>query len=261
MPENSEQSSWFDEIWPRLVVASGVGYLAATYAISRWLTRRSPARLDTIPSIPECTLNLVHCTTSDGVDLKGWCIEPAKPRATIALFHGMRLNRSFTLDRVAFLVGAGYRCVAFDHRAHGESDGHTCTFGYHESRDVDAVHAFVCERWPREPHGAVGISMGAAAVCFASETSRGFHALVLESVYTQLAQAFDQRIGCGYPKWFQHFRGGVVWLTERRLGASIHEVAPLAYISRLAPRPVLLLTGSDDPHAPPGHVAMLARQP
>ena len=194
------------------------------------------------------------------VGLKGWCVEPAKPRATVALFHGMRLNRTHTLDRIAFLVTAGYRCVAFDHRAHGESQGHTCTFGYHESRDVAAVHAFVRERWPREPHGAVGISMGAAAVCFASETARGFNALVLESVYTQLAQAFDQRIGCGYPKWFQHFRGGVVWLTERRLGASIHEVAPLAYIARLAPRPVLLITGSEDPHAPPQDVALLAAQ-
>ena len=36
-------TSWFDEIWPRLVVGSGVGYLALAYAVSRWLTRRAPA--------------------------------------------------------------------------------------------------------------------------------------------------------------------------------------------------------------------------
>jgi pimeloyl-ACP methyl ester carboxylesterase len=259
MDDHLQQTSWFDELWPRLVVASGVGYVAATYGISRWLTRRSPAKIDA-PFLPNCTMEALTCRTSDGILLKGWCVEPVRPRATIALFHGMRLNRLHTLDRIAFLTAAGYRCIAFDHRAHGESEGRWCSFGFQERHDVAAVFDLVRSRWPDEPRGALGVSMGAAAICFAAKIARGFDAVVIESVYAKLANAFDQRIGCGYPSWFRHFRDGVVWLTERRLGASIAEVAPLAHVAHLSPRPVLVITGSDDPHAPPREVQMLAEQ-
>jgi pimeloyl-ACP methyl ester carboxylesterase len=122
------------------------------------------------------------------------------------------------------------------------------------------VFGLIQRRWPDDPHGAVGTSMGAAAICFAGSVARGFQALVIESVYAELALAFNQRIGCGYPAWFGHFRDGVVTLTEKRLGAAIDQVAPLAYIDSLAPSPILLITGSKDPHAPPHEVEMLARR-
>jgi alpha-beta hydrolase superfamily lysophospholipase len=230
------------------------------YAVSRWLTRRSPAMLELPIDLGAVTIEALECKTRDGITLKGWCIEPPMPRATIALFHGMRLNRTTLLDRMAFLSAAGYRCVAFDHRAHGESGGHCTSFGYHERHDVEAVASFIAERWPNSPRAALGVSMGAAALCFSGVKAHAFEALVLESVYHNLASAFQNRVGCGYPTWFRHFRSGIIWLTERRLGARLDEVAPVAHIANLAPRPVLLITGRDDPHAPPHEVQMLAAQ-
>jgi len=260
MPNDVQRFSWFDEIWPRLAVASGVGYVATAYIASRWLTRRSPAKLERLPKSQHCTVEPLECQTMDKITLKGWLLTPPRPRATIALFHGMRCNRSHMLERATFLTAAGYRCVAFDFRAHGESDGRTCSFGYHERHDVAAVLQLIRSRWPDEPRAALGVSMGAAAVCFAGEISRGFDALILESVYTELTRAFDQRIGTGLPRWLPFFRSGIVWFTERRLGEKISQVAPIAHIAQLTPRPVLLLTGSDDPHAPPEDVQSLADQ-
>ena len=260
MAENPQATSWFDEVWPRLFVASGVGYLAMSYAVSRWLTRSSPAVIEMPTQLPHCTIEVVQCRTSDGIALKGWHIEPARARGTVALFHGMRLNRSHTLDRIAFLTTAGYRCVAFDHRAHGESGGRSCAFGYYERHDVACVLDLIRQRWPDEPRAAIGVSMGAAAVCFAGGTARGFDSLVLESVYSDLSRAFDQRIGCGYPNWFGHFRRGIVWFTEQRLRERIHRVSPIAHVAQLAPRSVLFVTGSEDPHAPPRDVQCLAEQ-
>ena len=40
-------------------------------------------------------------------------------------------------------------------------------------------------------------------------------------------------------------------MTERRLKARMSQIAPVEHIHRLAPAPVLLLTGTEDPHAPP----------
>jgi len=57
----------------------------------------------------------------------------------VALFHGLRDNRGYLLGRTAFLAAAGYRCVAVDHRAPGETGGKRTSFGFYESRDVAAV--------------------------------------------------------------------------------------------------------------------------
>jgi pimeloyl-ACP methyl ester carboxylesterase len=252
--------SWLEKIWPRVTAASGVGYLATAYTVSRWLTRRSPAALQTPTHLPAVQIEVLECRTRDGILLKGWNIEPHTPRANVALFHGLRANRGRMLSRIAFLSAAGYRCVAFDHRAHGESAGRWTSFGYHERHDVEAVADLIRARWPNQPRGALAISMGAAAVCFAGEAAHAFDALILESLYHDLARAFQHRVGSSYPAWFRHFRRGIIWFTQRRLRARIHDVAPIAHIARLAPRPVLLLTGSDDERAPPHEVQALAEQ-
>jgi pimeloyl-ACP methyl ester carboxylesterase len=172
----------------------------------------------------------------------------------VVLFHGLRGNRGRTLERIAFLVKAGYRCIAFDHRAHGQSQGRFTSFGYHESRDVEAIADLVRDHWPDEPCAALGISMGAAALCFAAGQ---WDALILESLYTDLASAFRTRVGHAYPVWFQRFRRGVIWITERRLGLRLDELAPSRHMHSLAPAPLLLLTGSEDPHASPASAAEL----
>lgn len=249
---------WLDELWPRVTVATGVGYLGVAYGVSRWLTRPSRAAVALPSRFALSRVELLRCTTCDGIHLKGWAVEPAAPRATVALFHGMRDNRSALLDRIAFLSAAGYRCVAFDHRAHGESAGSMTSFGYHERHDVQAVAELIRSRWPGQPCAALGVSMGAAALCFADVSAHDFQAIILESLYYDLPRAFQLRVGCGYPKWFRHFRRGVIWFTERRLGVPIEAIAPCAQIARFAATPVLLLTGSEDPHAPVHDVQALA---
>src|SRR5438270_11508 len=129
-----------------MAAASGIGYLATAYTISRWLTRGSRARPHPTPAALGHAWEPLECHTGDRVRLRGWLVEPHAPRATVALFHGSRHNRAQTLDRVAWLAAAGYRCVAFDHRAHGESSGRRSTFGYREAGDVAAVLDLMRER-------------------------------------------------------------------------------------------------------------------
>src|SRR5205807_827090 len=121
----------------------------------------------------------------------------------------------------AFLAEAGYRCVAFDHRAHGESDGKRTSFGYHERRDVAAVLALVRASWPAQPRAVLGLSMGAAALCYAAEHVRGFNAVILESLYHDIASAFANRINSTYPASFRRLTRGVLWVTGKRLGLQV----------------------------------------
>ena len=239
------------DLLARLIAASGVGYLAAAYAASRWLTRRSREAPSVPTDLADVCCDDLSCTTEDGIRLAGWAWTPARPRGTVALFHGMRGHRGYLAERVRFLTAAGYRCVAFDHRAHGRSGGRHISFGYHERRDVEAIIALIGRRWPDGPRAAIGVSMGAAALCYAGAASRFFQALVLESMYHDRASAFRCRVGSGLPAWYRHFIPGIIRVTERRLGARIEVMAPADRLRELAPRPLLLLTGSDDRHAPP----------
>jgi alpha-beta hydrolase superfamily lysophospholipase len=243
--------SWLKELLAGLAAASGVGYLATAYTVSRWLTRSSRGRPHPAPDALGLDWQLLECRTADGHLLKGWAVVPQAPRATVALFHGLRQNRTQTLERMALLVGAGYRCVAFDHRAHGESSGRCTSFGYREARDVAAVLDLVRRRWPHEGRAALGISMGAAALCFAAPQVRELDAVILESLYHDLGSTFQSRIGTRFPAWIGRFRRGVIWMTERRLRLRLRHIAPVDHIAGLAPAPVLLLTGAEDPHAPP----------
>jgi alpha-beta hydrolase superfamily lysophospholipase len=247
----SRSSSWMAEMLAGAVVLSGVGYLLTAYTVSRWLTRPSRGVPRPTPADLGLECENVTCQTSDGHRLAGWVVAPANNRGTVVLFHGMRQNRAQTLPRIALLTAAGYRCVAFDHRAHGQSSGRFSSFGYHESRDVIAVLDFVERQWPGQRRAVLGISMGAAALCFAAERVRRWDACILESLYFDLAAAFSNRIGSKFPSWFRRFSRGVVWVTERRLGVRLAQVAPADQIAQLAPLSILLITGTDDEHAPP----------
>ncbi len=114
-----------------------------------------------------------------------------------------------------------------------------------------AVRDLIQRRWPDQPCAALGVSMGAAALCFAARRVLPFAAVILESLYHDLAAAFDNRIGSKLPAWVRRFRRGVVWVTERRLRLRLEQIAPVEHVARLLPAPLLLLTGTDDPHAPP----------
>lgn len=251
MVEQKTTKPWLKNLLAQAALSTGVGYVAAAYTVSRWLTRRTAGRPQETPDRLGLPWDRVECRTADALRLRGWVVQPPRPRATIAIFHGIRRNRASTLSRMAFLAAEGYRCVAFDHRAHGESSGRRSSFGYHEGRDVAAVLQFVREHWSHQPHVALGISMGAAAVCYAAEHSRNCAALVLESCYYDIASAFANRLRNGYPPWYQRLSRGVIWVTERRLGLRLGQLSPAEHVERLAPTPVLLLTGTEDRHATP----------
>jgi alpha-beta hydrolase superfamily lysophospholipase len=147
--------------------------------------------------------------------------------------------------------------VAFDHRAHGQSDGRKTSFGFYESRDVAASLEIVRRSWPGQPIATLGISKGAAALCYCGQQLAACDAVILESMYYDISRAFFNRLGTGYPSWFLRLSAELVGMTERRLGLRLAQLAPIEHIGALAPAPVLLLTGLEDDYARPDEVQRL----
>lgn len=259
MSQLQARQSWLPDLLVSAAQVSGIGQLAVVYAISRWLTRPTFGKPPRTPTDLGLAWQSLSCRTADGLQLAGWVVTPANPWATVLLFHGVYGSRAQTLSRLAVLAAQGYRCVAFDFRAHGESQGRRTSFGYFEAEDVVAVDEVVRQRWPEQPRVALGLSMGAAAICFAASRVPAFDGVILESLYPDIQSAFSHRLQSSYPPWFRRLSGGIIRMTERRLGVPMSEVVPARHIGLLAPAPVLLLTGTQDPHAPPSDLEVLLK--
>jgi pimeloyl-ACP methyl ester carboxylesterase len=68
---------------------------------------------------------------SDDVRLQGWsCRAIGAQRGTIVYLHGVGDNRASAVGVIDRFVHRGFNVVVYDSRAHGESTGDICTYGY-----------------------------------------------------------------------------------------------------------------------------------
>ncbi len=97
MPQRTAEQRWLPNFLASLAISTGIGYLAAAYTVSRWLTRPSPRRPEETPDRFGWGWDRLECVTEDRHRLVGWCVSPPRPRATVVLCHGIRRNRATTL--------------------------------------------------------------------------------------------------------------------------------------------------------------------
>src|ERR1051326_4103890 len=102
------------------------------------ITNLSPGGAD--PGAFGIKYALLNVTVEDSIVLKGWYLFSKKDSAlgTIILLHGIGSCKEAMINFADTLTKDGYNCILYDSRAHGESGGMNCTFGYYERRDVSA---------------------------------------------------------------------------------------------------------------------------
>ena len=146
-----------------------------------------------VPTPKDFPVETVSFSSESGSTISGWLAVPATNHGVVILQHGLRADKSTLVDHARFLTAAGYAVLLFDFQAHGESPGSVITFGFLESRDAQAAVAFCKKRFPGQPIGVIGISMGAAAIALA-QPRLDVQALVLEMVYPDVVTATKDRI-------------------------------------------------------------------
>ncbi len=122
--------------------------------------------LHTVPRRTPAALGLafedVHFCTADGLRLAGWLVPHPQGRGNAIFCHGHGRNRGHVAGLLPTLHSLGLNVLAFDFRGHGESEGHTSTFGHREVNDLLAAEAYLRGRFPDRPLVLVGVSLGAA---------------------------------------------------------------------------------------------------
>jgi fermentation-respiration switch protein FrsA (DUF1100 family) len=182
---------------------------------------------------------------SDGLMLRGWYL-PSQNGAAVIVGHGIGGHR--TLEPAVVLARHGYGVLAFDWRAHGESDGDLCTFGYYEVRDVAGALDWL-QRQPGVDPGRIGMlgeSMGAVTAIRAAARIDGVQAVVADSAYPDLEEAIRSLWhGTGLPGF--PFVTLQIALGEWWTGLDLAAMQPLDDVAAISPRPILILAGGQDP--------------
>jgi len=181
----------------------------------------------------------------DGVTLEGWKLPAAgTARGTVVYLHGVADNRGSSLG-AARLTERGFDLVAYDSRAHGNSGGDACTYGFYEKRDLSRV----LDRIERGPIVVIGSSLGAAVALQAAADDPRITAVVAAESFSDLESIARERA----PKFMTE--GSIkkaLEIAEEQGKFAVGDVSPVRAAARIQV-PVLLLHGAVDRETPPLH--------
>jgi uncharacterized protein len=194
----------------------------------------------------DSTTETFYLTTSDNLKLEGWYNKADSAIGTVCLFHGHGGKKSGNNMEAAAFRKMGYNTLQLDLRAHGNSQGNTCTIGFYEGEDVKLAYDFIKNKGEKNIV-LWGISMGAATITKAANDYTGLKPakIILEMPYGSILQATEGRIKMmGLPAEplgrLVTFWGG----TEHGFWA--FNLKPAEYAKKIN-CPVLLQWGAKDP--------------
>jgi uncharacterized protein len=240
------------------MLLGGGAHAALAVVLARYFIHPPRYRVGRTPRDLGLEYRDVTLTSSDGVQLKGWYV-PGAGTAGIVVCHGFPANRECLLEFIPWLHRAGFHVLTFDFRALGESSGDLCSFGLHEKEDVKAAVAMLAAQpgVEKDAIGAMGLSMGGATVLLAAAETPRIRAVVTDSAFARL----DEMVAERFRPVPVFYRGAlctsVRFCAERLSGYTTADVAPVAAIRRIAPRPILLIHGGADQLVPVRHARML----
>lgn len=116
-----------------------------------------------VNSIPDSNYKTVHLRTIDSLKLEAWLMQVQNSKGTVALFHGHGSKKSAILTEAYSFQKMGYNTLLLDFRAHGSSEGNTCTIGYREAEDVKLAFDYL-QQLGEKNIVLWGISLGAATI-------------------------------------------------------------------------------------------------
>jgi len=188
----------------------------------------------------------VNFQTTDALVLRGWFFPSDEPDAPAILYapstsHDQRSG----LSLVAPLHQAGFNVLLFSYRGHGISDGDRFgfTYGAVEKNDIDAAVNYLYETKGIRRIGAIGHSAGAVSLILSGSTNSHLGAIVAASPFASLEEIWETNRPAFFPKPLYRF---TFWFSEKRKGFSRDQVNSLDVIGQIAPRPLMIIHGSDD---------------
>lgn len=181
-----------------------------------------------------------------GVVLRGWRFRTNGPRRGVIIYlHGISDNRQSVWGLVSRMMPKGYEIIAFDARAHGQSGGDACTYGYYEKQDLRRVIDALRE----DQVILFGISLGAAIALQAAADDPRVSGIVSVSTFADLRTVASERAPFIASK--KQVEAAFA-IAEREGKFKVDEASAVNAAARIR-APVLLLHGARDRETLPAH--------
>ncbi|TXI30979.1 MAG: alpha/beta hydrolase [Nitrosomonas oligotropha] len=227
-----------------LLVTIVIATTLIVFALGPLLTAPAPTAVSTLSA--DFPVESVEIPSQQGVTVHGWLARGIPRGGVLLLVHSMRSNRMEMLSRARFLKDQGYSVLFIDLQAHGETAGDHITFGLREAENVEASVAFLRETFPAERMGAIGASLGAAAIVLAQQNLK-LDAVILESLHPTLEEAVDNRLKLHFGDHGSILLPLMLWQLSFYLDVSLDALSPITRINNLN-APVLFISGTHDVH-------------
>jgi pimeloyl-ACP methyl ester carboxylesterase len=230
---------------PLFVIAStvAVGLLAAMApSIAAGALLQPMRRPVTVPPPPGCRRVQLP---GAGITLEGWHCSATNRRGLIIFLHGIADNRAGAGGVAQRFVARGFDVLAYDSRAHGESGGDACTYGFYEKADLRRV----LDGLPKIPVVVIGTSLGAAIALQAAAEDSRIRAVVAAEVFSDLRTVAQERTPFFVT---ENLVRRALAVAEERGAFEIDRVSPVE-AARHITVPVLLIHGRLDTDTNPDH--------
>lgn len=190
----------------------------------------------------------IKLVSNDGLQLKSILFKSnaKEQKGTIILIHGIRSSKESNYSLAKRLVDSSYNAVVVDLRAHGQSEGMYCTFGFREKEDISILIDSLDRRHNLSKHiGVWGHSLGGAVALQSMAVNNKIKFGIIESTFSD----FDSIVH-DYTRY--HLGFDLPFLTEyliRQAGSIAHfnpeDVKPRLY-ARNIHQHILMVHGDCD---------------
>ena len=203
---------------------------------------------------------------ADGLESGGLGSDGKNGRAirgpAVAIVHGWESNRGRTFAHVRYLHAAGFHCLVFDVRGHGDNPAETLPISVPEfAADTAAAARWLLERPEVSAVGVLGHSMGGAAAISAGASEQRIGAVVSVSAPADIVRMTRRTFEMAEMRIPGPIATPLAWLTAwvllRPRGDSMAKAS--ATTSAATYRgPLLILHGEQDRAVPVSHVGLIA---
>uniref|UniRef100_A0A7S1Q5M6 AB hydrolase-1 domain-containing protein n=1 Tax=Neobodo designis TaxID=312471 RepID=A0A7S1Q5M6_NEODS len=216
--------------------------------------------------------NVEFQTTHGAYTLRGWYVPGKKdvakpPKTSIVFLHGGGRDRRTWLRHLPMFHKRGYNCLLFDFREHGCSDGamRGLTFGMKERYDALAACRFMKHVKKHDRVALVGTSVGGStAIMAAALDAKLVDLVVSENPMLTCAHLQREHIANVLGGYFRHTKWGNFvfalfqrccssWLNLRVGNKPSKSCQAFHSVSKIGPRPLLLMHGTYDSTIPFEH--------
>ena len=196
--------------------------------------------------------------------IAAWYIPSSDNKQAVILVHGRDDSRTkaFAGHFIEFAKAfheKGISVLMIDLRGHGESSDARYTFGLKERRDVlGAVDWLETRGYQPGRIGVFGYSLGAASVIGAAAEEEDIGAIAVDSAFSEILPVLERNIEreTGLPKIFIY---PTLWMTRLLFGYDLASARPINEITKIPPRPLMLIHCDTDMMIPITHLYELLK--